>query len=121
MKTSADRMTEAPWRLITRKLTRPAACRGAVTTSLVGDTTCTEVPLTVPKRTAVTPVKRNPVTVTRVPPAVRPEVGAIARTVGGAVAACTGGDAMTVAAPASTTQPTAEIRRRLRCCVDPAT
>ena len=87
VKRSAVTSAEVPPAAVTRKLTVPAACAGAVIFSEVEEVTVNAVPATVPNFTPVTPVKPVPVTVTTAPPANLPAEGDNFVTVGAAAAA----------------------------------
>src|SRR3954452_7122358 len=85
-------MAEVPADVTTRTSTVPAECLGAVTSTLVLETTLTEVPFVAANFTADTCPKPLPAIVSRVPPAVPPADGDTLITLGltvVAVAGCT--------------------------------
>ncbi len=75
-------VTLTPAGVVTLMWTFPAAWAGVRTVSDVADSTCTLVPVVVPKTTWVAPVSCIPVTVTVVPPASGPDAGLIPVTKG---------------------------------------
>src|SRR4051794_17442113 len=86
-------MGDVPAAVTTRTSTVPTAWEGAVTVSLVADSTVTPAPAVVPKRTVLAPVKLVPLTVTLVPPVELPDVGDTAVTDGSVAASATTGRA----------------------------
>ena len=83
----AGPVAELPSGPVTTRSTSPIGWAGAVTSSLVGDWTASDVPTTPPKVTLVAPVKPEPVTVTRAPPDVELPAGVRPVTAGGPGAA----------------------------------